>query len=462
MDSSMESLDDLIVRDRAALLRAKEEVPDAFLRAPLIDTPEILKSVGIEAGIPEDAPLGCIKLFPQDFLVEEVLSDGTVVSVQGEPSDLSSSSGQTLYADLVQCGLGTLEARERIARAYGIPNTTIGYAGIKDKAAMTSQRISLRGMYHEMEDPSFVLRPVSYGKGAVSPGELKGNRFTLVVRTRTSSDAERAAGYIEGLRADGFWNFFYLQRFGTPRLFAHRIGREIVAGRHEEAVRIFCTESMEREIPYLREIRVIVGELWGNWDAIITLLDRFPYRFRHELTITRYLKDHSGDFIGALKAVPDQTKIWVYAYQSYLWNRLLSRFIKTGDVPLHIPLITPGSLLYTDFLREIGEPDFVLPKPFPFVRPATDPVLSFISPDIHGIHVEGPLVILSFTLPKGAYATSLLMHAVHLVSGPPTPQGIPKDKIDAPPYFGRPSLLPLLERFKEPIAYWEQAMVDEV
>jgi hypothetical protein len=54
------------------------------------------------------------------------------------------------------------------------------------------------------------------------------------------------------------------------------------------------------------------------------------------------------------------------------------------------------------------------------------------------------------------------MHAVHLVSGPPTPQGIPKDKIDAPPYFGRPSLLPLLERFKEPIAYWEQAMVDEV
>ena len=112
----------------------------------MIDDDASLRSIGIE-GVYGDRPVGYLKLYPQDFVVEEISKEGTVRTIDlGDDSALMDGEGSTYYADLVKMGISTLEAKEQLAHALHIDEKNIGYAGIKDKLALTSQVISIRGI----------------------------------------------------------------------------------------------------------------------------------------------------------------------------------------------------------------------------------------------------------------------------------------------------------------------------
>ncbi len=448
-------------RERTLFEEERKRVPELFQRAPMIDDDACLRSIGIE-GVYGNRPVGYLKLFPQDFIVEEMSREGNVHTIDvGNAEIPSAGDGSTYFADLVKIGISTLEAKEQLANALGIDEKNIGYAGIKDRFALTSQAISIRsvtevGKIVDLRADNFFLKNLMRGKGVMANGDLQGNRFTITLRLTdpiTPALKSELEQKVEEARTDGFWNFFYIQRFGTPRLIAHRLGCLILSGNYEEVVKMFITHIGERELPYFTAIRTTLLERWGDWQTINTLIDPFPYHFNLERTMIKHLSEHPGDFLGALHTLPDQVRLWIYAYDSYVFNRKLSELIRLGDVPLWLPFLTsfnPNDWKpYQKFLEEDG---VRLPsrsyRDFPFIRVESRKCSTLQPIEIHAAAFDDRVASFSFSLPKGSYATSFLTSFFTLASGLPIVPGIYTDLVDAGALTGRGSLTPVLNRFK--------------
>lgn len=456
-------------KERLLFEQERARVPHLFDRDPMIDNEQLLQWIGIE-GLFASKPIGYLRFFPQDFIVEEIAPDNNLHTIDVEPLvDNLDGEGLTYYADLVKMGISTLAAKDQIADLLHIDQKNIGFAGIKDRLALTSQRISIRGLLsqdnqkttHEeqfkaINEENFFLKHIRRGKGAMANGELKGNRFIIVVRLQKALQKEQKniiKQELENMKQQGFWNFFSFQRFGTPRLLSHWLGLLLLKQQYGEVVKNFVTYGSLRELPYFIELRKQLESLWGNWGAIKESIDRFSYHFQLERQLIDHLVEKPDDFLGALQTIPDQIRLWLYAYDSYLFNRLLSKLIKQGDVPTELPLITSFNPRdwepYRDFLDGDG---VILPsrvyRDFPFVRVESRAWPTLQSIDFHRGIFRERLALFAFTLPKGCYATTFLMNFFTLASGLPMIEGIPTESIDAKEILKMGTLAPTLERFK--------------
>src|SRR4051794_34737604 len=80
---------------------------------------------------------GTIKNRAEDFFVQEI------------PLYEPSGEGEHVYCEIQKAGLTTFEAISRLAKALGVPNRSIGYAGMKDARAVTRQVLSIPGVTEE-------------------------------------------------------------------------------------------------------------------------------------------------------------------------------------------------------------------------------------------------------------------------------------------------------------------------
>lgn len=451
-------------KEKEFLEREKTKNPELFLRAPLIDDGETLKSAGIDPAIFGSRPLGHIKLFPEDFIVEETASDGSLHTidetnngyVKSEPAEET----RTVWADLVKMGLDTIEAVNELAQRLGIDKKFIGVAGIKDKHALTAQAISFRGITPEklsaVSAANFFIKNIYTGKGALQIGDLAGNHFTIFIRTHEKISEEDIANHLKELEENGFWNFFYLQRFGVPRLISHKLGLLILQGRFENTIKAALCHPGSREIAYIQNFRKTLAPFWGNWPELLQKTEPLAYTFRSERKMLTFLTDHPKDFIGVLNQIPEQIKLWIYAYGSFLFNKTLSRLIQSGeDVPYALPLALSNNPwaneIYGEYfaLHKIAPPFPVL-KNFPYVQKPNKNIEVLKGFALNGVKVVPGGVIIDFTLEKASYATTFLSHFFTLSSGQPLPRGISIDEIDAKSILGTGIIKPLKEgKFKE-------------
>src|SRR3989344_958261 len=295
-------------REKQRLLFESERkrFPHLFDRAPMIDNELFLRWIGIEP-LERDLMPGYIKYAPQDFIVEEISPDGFLRTVDFKPpqTDNSNEEVKTIYADLVKIGISTLDFKIELANLLGIEEKNIGFAGNKDRLAITSQLISIRN-FHDLEmfcslnEENFFLKNIRCGKGVVANGELKGNRFIIAVRTLkelSHADITKAEKKISDIKERGFWNFFYFQRFGTPRLISHWLGLSLIKGQYEETIRKFLSYQAPRELPYFKNIRKDIGDRWQDWSFIKEKIKDFPYHFYLENKIIDHLIDYPQNFL---------------------------------------------------------------------------------------------------------------------------------------------------------------------
>lgn len=411
--------------------------PELFDRPSYIEDAALLQEFGIIIPGKQDFSPGYLKLWPADFIVEEIGPDGQVYTVTRENVLTPESEFEyaaTTFATLVKCGISTIEAIDDIVAQLGCDRTAIGYAGIKDRDALTAQRLSFRKItpqkLKKLSSPYFFLKDVAAGKGTVTTGGLRGNRFTLLIRTpRTFFDKASFDAFARNLvhiRDHGFSNFFYLQRFGTPRLRNYVWGLAILRGEYEQAAFDVLTYQAERELPYFKNLRSECGKLWGDWSAIEALIAPFPIIFRHELRLVRHLKAHPDDYSGALAELPDQIVLWVYALASRYFNEVISELVGTGQpLPATLPLFLGFNKKswspYESQLRRDGifPPPFEYLKPFPFLQIRERSLPTADRPGILGVETCDQGLVLSFELGKGQYATTFLSHLFNLVSGRP-------------------------------------------
>ena len=445
------------------LNQEKLKNPALFKRAPILDTPEILKIIGIEI-FDKNRPAVYLRLWPQDFIVEEISGDGRIHTIDYlENTSFAESEGQTIYADLAKIGMSTFDVVEEIEKTANIDRKLIGYAGIKDRDAITSQWLSFRNtpidVVKSINSPSFFLKNIYQGKGAIQVGNLEGNQFTLVLRGTEDFDSGNIEASIKSYEKDGFWNFFYSQRFGTPRLVSHYLGLLLLKKEYEQALKVLFTFQSNTEIDYYLNLRKIMSAKWGDWQGIYKLLEPLGYSFRRELKILTHLIEKPSDFLGALRLFPDQVQFWIFAYASYLFNRKLSELIKQGKVPEQLPLLLSRNPNDWAIYKKLTDADGVkMPSPvfrdFPLIQIRDRAINTRQKFKFHGFKLAAgnpKIGVMSFTLPKGSYATTLLAHLFTVSSSIPVLPGIDPDVVDSKKILGRGSVEPLTVLFKNVI-----------
>jgi len=302
--------------------------------------PRIDKLLGIDVYATETAGIGgVIRESVDDFVVEEVLVDGSKAEIEKvaehEVLGASPSRQRFLLCVLVKRNWDTFIAIKNIARQLGVSQRQIQIAGIKDAKAVTAQHITVESC--SMEDASKVnvkdieIRPVGYVRDKLSPYYLLGNNFTIRIKAIKRSESTIEKRIAETARAldavGGITNFFGHQRFGTARPITHLVGKALVEGNSKDAAMLFLAKPSVNEHPSSRNAR---KELQSTRD-FKQALKNFPKQLRFEKLMLRHLVEKPDDFIGAFKRLPVKLQgLFVQAYQSYLFNRFLSERIKSG------------------------------------------------------------------------------------------------------------------------------------
>lgn len=265
---------------------------------------------------------GKLRQLISDFCVEEVF----------EP--LENENGEYIHFTLEKENWDTIRAIDAIARALGVSRKRFGYAGTKDKRAITKQRVSLWGVERERLEALNIKGIKLYNfvesTRRVNLGDMEGNSFTITLRKVAGGEnyVEEVMGETAGeLSRHGVPNYFGYQRFGTVRPNTHLVGREILLGNLEGAVMEYLAHPYPREREDAWKARRELSESRDFKNA----LEIFPKRLNYERRMLDSLYKNPRDFAGAIRRLPKKLRrMLVHAYQSYIFNEVLNRAIEEG------------------------------------------------------------------------------------------------------------------------------------
>jgi len=161
---------------------------------------------------------GAVKASPEDFRVDEV------------PAYLPQGTGPHLWLRVEKRDRTTRDVVRALAAALAVPDREAGYAGLKDRAAVTTQWLSFPVACDpdpaSLAGDGFRVLEASRHQNKLRTGHLRGNVFTTVVR---GGDLARARACADALAARGMANFFGAQRFGAAGRNAE-LGRMLLRG----------------------------------------------------------------------------------------------------------------------------------------------------------------------------------------------------------------------------------------
>jgi len=278
---------------------------------------------------------GTIRQVPEDFIVDELTNRE------------EQNTGKHLICTLEKKNWDTHHLVRDISRILHISQQRIGWAGTKDKNAITTQKISI----YNIDEPELerirlrdvTLTAVGRSNKKVSLGDLWGNRFKIIVRQIAQPVAE--VDTMVGLTTSqikvtgGVPNFFGIQRFGIQRPITHIVGRKLVEGDIKEAALEYIARPYPGESEDAQQARQYVLDTLDFKGG----LGKYPLRLRYERAMMSRLVEKPVDYAGAFNALsPNLRKMFVHAYQSYLFNLILSRRLERG-LPINEAL--PGDIV---------------------------------------------------------------------------------------------------------------------
>jgi len=260
-----------------------------------------------------------LKRLPEDFQVDEL-------------SQVTPTSGEFALYRLTKQSIGTPEVINAVVERWKIPRRRISYGGLKDKHALTTQFVTVsHGPKKPLSQNSFELQYLGQVDRPFTAADIDGNRFTIVLRNMTAEAVERAQSAAEDVRRDGLPNYFDDQRFGSLGYSGDWIAREWCLGNWERTLWLALADPHPDDRSGEKKQKTLLRDLWGRWAECKKALDR-----SHRRSIVTFLADKESagkliDFRGAFCNVNvDLRGLYLSAFQSALWNRMLDRRLRTN------------------------------------------------------------------------------------------------------------------------------------
>ncbi len=287
---------------------------------------------------------GTIRNRYEDFYVEEI------------PEIVPEGEGPNIWIWIEKIGRTTLDVMLDISRDLHIDRKRMGFAGMKDKKALTRQWLCVANMDSEeqlkqVEDLAGNIYKTQFlkiirGRKKLRMGQLKGNKFKILIKDingmETDGDnseiisdaASRASKILKELEFTGVPNYFGWQRFGKPRTNTHLVGEALIHNDLKEAVRLYIGNPSPEERNENQLARQAYDD--GNLEKSFELM---PKGMRYEKMMIKELlkeskkKDILDDdsYKRAIHALPKPLqRMFVNAYQSFIFNNVVSHRVKMG------------------------------------------------------------------------------------------------------------------------------------
>jgi tRNA pseudouridine13 synthase len=151
---------------------------------------------------------GRIRTTPEDFQVAE------------RPLYVPCGMGEHLYVCVTKRNLSTPDLVKRLSSTLGIKAQAIGVAGLKDARAVTTQMVSLLGVEADRlaqmptDDRVLAIKILGRHRNRLRTGHHAGNSFRLVIRDVANHASESVPRILEILARRGVPNYFGPQRQG--------------------------------------------------------------------------------------------------------------------------------------------------------------------------------------------------------------------------------------------------------
>jgi tRNA pseudouridine13 synthase len=376
---------------------------------------------------------GKIKEKPEDFIVEEITKDGEILRVN-QNFEKNDEEGDFVVFVLQKRLWDTYQALLKISKALNRGKKAFGFAGTKDRRAITTQLAS----FYKVEKQKLLAIRIKdikingawKSKQGIRLGELLGNRFEILVKTKNYEEEY----FNEFKKLCKIPNYFGPQRFGA-RKNNFDIGIKLLKRDFESATLEFLCSTKNERNEEAKEARERLREEMDFKKA----LEYFPRFLKYERRMLGLLSEQPKNFIGAFRTLPRSLKLmFIHAVQAQIFNEVLEKKVKentlekekrrckqnfygfpdlqniseNGEFPLG-NLVGYESVLdpYEEEALSkysISKEDFLF-KEFPEIsqkgkfRPLVVAVKDF------EFKAENEGVRLSFSLPNGSYATVFLM-----------------------------------------------------
>lgn len=328
-------------------------------------------------------PSAIFKATPDDFVVDEL---------DGYPA---SGVGSHTLVRIKKRGLTTDAAIARLAAALSVDVRACGAAGLKDKDAVTTQRVSLpdvppeaalalAGRWPELE----VLDAARHGN-KLKPGHLRGNRFVIVLRS------------IDPAAIDGVLSTFaVIARVGCPNAFGpQRFGRD--GDNAERALAFVRGEQRPPRDP--RERRFLFSALQSRWFNRVLASRVDDGTFAVPLVGDLLKKHGSGGMFVCEDEAVDRARAEAHELSP------------TGPIfGMKMPL--PGEAIAARERRALDEDGITMAhlEAHRALGEGTRRALRLLAEGLRATAEPEGCVRIEMSLPKGAYATTVLEQAVEL------------------------------------------------
>ena len=148
--------------------------------------------------------------------------------------------GEHVILKIRKKDLTTWDALEIIASKVGCRSRDIGYAGLKDKNAMTVQYISILKKFEDkidtFEHPQIKILEKTYHNNKIRTGHLKGNKFFIRLKRVQPMHKMKIESALAQIATSGIPNYFGFQRFGNDGD-NYLKGKDIIDGKLKEKSR---------------------------------------------------------------------------------------------------------------------------------------------------------------------------------------------------------------------------------
>jgi len=261
---------------------------------------------------------GRIRTEPEDFLVEEV------------PLYRAEGVGDHVLFTLEKRGISTFESLLWISKAVKVSEHKIGYAGLKDARAVTRQTMSVHRVPPErvlaISHPRMRVLEAARHPTKVRIGHLLGNRFTIRIRGADLAHLDAAREAMAILVRRGVPNAYGVQRFGVKDD-GHLLGKALVRGDFLG----FLSHFLGRPHPGEGDPRVRRAREAYDRGDLAAAFASFPMKHRIQKKALGALI-RTGEPRDAYEALGKRPrKIYVSAYQSFLFNRCLDERLAEGS-----------------------------------------------------------------------------------------------------------------------------------
>jgi tRNA pseudouridine13 synthase len=271
-----------------------------------------------------------LKQDPEDFKVEEL--------TEVTPGE----HGPFAFYRMTKRGWTTPDALAAIRRRWQVDACRLSYGGLKDRHAHTVQYLAIhRGPRCSLTHHGVTLQYLGQIDGPYTSRDIRANRFSINLRDLTTQQAQSVVAASTVVCSDGVPNYFDDQRFGSIAGGGEFVGKLMVAGRWEAALKLALTAPYEHDRARQKDEKTTLLTHWGRWAECKERLPR-----GHARSVVDYLAHHPVDFRGAVARLRTELQgLYLSAYQSHLWNRILAA---------HLNEVVPPAKLRSARLR-VGE-----------------------------------------------------------------------------------------------------------